>query len=210
MVEGQGRRHQNRRGSSTPFSLVLRKNILTVHRETLTQNITFKRRGTSTLVLSVLATVISCMDPSVRMVTKSPKVGPLPVFSKSLGIIYNHILLLQCEKRLRMSRRGWCGCWWWWCCWWGRGAPGVRAGTPPPSSPPSAATDAPARRSSWTCQWLSYMLTGRKSRPWTYQWLSYMLTVRALRTLTCQWPSTVHAHRYRNKDVSVTVLHAHR
>ncbi len=36
------------------------------------------------LVLGNLATVLSCIDPSVGMVTKSPKVGPLLIFSISL------------------------------------------------------------------------------------------------------------------------------
>jgi hypothetical protein len=69
----------------TPFSLVLARNILTVHRETLTQYVTFKRgsRGVCTLVLCSLATDMSCIDPSGRIVTKSPKVGPLLIFSIS-------------------------------------------------------------------------------------------------------------------------------
>jgi hypothetical protein len=32
-----------------------------------------------------LATMTSCIDPSVRIVTKSPKAGPLHIFSISLG-----------------------------------------------------------------------------------------------------------------------------
>jgi hypothetical protein len=42
-------------------------------------------RGVCTLVLCSLATVISCIDTSVQIVTKSPKVGPLLIFSISLG-----------------------------------------------------------------------------------------------------------------------------
>jgi hypothetical protein len=60
---------------------------LTVLTETFTQYITFNRggeRGVSTLVVCSLATVLSCIDPSVRIVTKSPKVGPLLIFSVSL------------------------------------------------------------------------------------------------------------------------------
>ncbi len=64
---------------------------MTVHRETLTQYITFKRGGergvyTGTLVLCCLAIMTSCIDASVRIVTKSPKVGPLLIFSNSLII----------------------------------------------------------------------------------------------------------------------------
>ncbi len=70
---------------ATPFSLVLRKEYFTVRRETLTQYITFKRGGVCTLVLCSLATVTSCTDLSVRIVTISPKVGPLlTVYSPSL------------------------------------------------------------------------------------------------------------------------------
>ncbi len=60
--------------------------ILTVHRETLTQYITYKRGGGdvgslySFTMYPSLATVTSCIDLSVRIVTKSPKVGPLLIF----------------------------------------------------------------------------------------------------------------------------------
>ncbi len=40
-------------------------------------------RGVCTLVLCSLATVTSCIDPSVRIVTKSPKGRPLLIFSIS-------------------------------------------------------------------------------------------------------------------------------
>jgi hypothetical protein len=51
---------------------------LSVLRETLAQYITFYRgeRGVCTLLCS-LATVLSCIDPSERIVTKSTKVGLL-------------------------------------------------------------------------------------------------------------------------------------
>jgi hypothetical protein len=55
---------------------------LNVHRETLTQYITLKK--VESLVVSSLATVTSCIYLSVRIVTKSPKVGPLLIFSISL------------------------------------------------------------------------------------------------------------------------------
>jgi hypothetical protein len=55
---------------------------LTILRETLTQYITFNRGGRGESVLCSLATVLSCIDPSVRIVTKSSQVGPL--FSISL------------------------------------------------------------------------------------------------------------------------------
>ncbi len=70
------------------FSVALR-NILTVHRETLTQYITFKRGGereVCTLVLGSLATGTSCIDASVRLVSKPPKVGPLLIFYISLWV----------------------------------------------------------------------------------------------------------------------------
>jgi hypothetical protein len=41
-------------------------------------------RGVCTLVLCSLATVASCIDLSVRIVTKSPKVGPLPLLTFSI------------------------------------------------------------------------------------------------------------------------------
>ncbi len=73
---------------TTPFSLVLRKDILTVHRVTLTQYGTLHlkegERWVCTLVLCSLATVTSWIDPSVQIVTKSPKIGPLFLFSISL------------------------------------------------------------------------------------------------------------------------------
>jgi hypothetical protein len=40
--------------------------------------------GVCNLVLCSLATVTSCIDASVRIVTKSPKVEPLLIFSISL------------------------------------------------------------------------------------------------------------------------------
>ncbi len=49
----------------------------TVLRETLTQYITFNRGEEKGLYSSTLGTLMSCIDPSVRIVTKSPKVGPL-------------------------------------------------------------------------------------------------------------------------------------
>ncbi len=60
---------------------------MTVLRETRTQYITINRGGRRefcTLVLRSLATLTSCIDPSERIVTKSPKVGPLLIFSISL------------------------------------------------------------------------------------------------------------------------------
>jgi hypothetical protein len=64
-------------------------NILTVHRETLTQYITFKRgggeRGVCTLVLRSLATVLTCKDPSVRIV-QNPRRWDLYLYSTSLWI----------------------------------------------------------------------------------------------------------------------------
>ncbi len=45
-------------------------------------------RGVCTLLLCSLATVMSCIDASVRIVTKSPKVGPLlTVYSPSLWVL---------------------------------------------------------------------------------------------------------------------------
>jgi hypothetical protein len=62
------------------------------HRETLTQwYITFKRGGWGfcSLVLCSLATVTSCIDASVRMVTRSPQVGRLIIFCISLVQVWN-------------------------------------------------------------------------------------------------------------------------
>ncbi len=58
------------------------RNILTVHRETLTQYCTlhFIEGGEGGLYSCSLATVLSCIDTSVRIVTKSPKVEPLLIF----------------------------------------------------------------------------------------------------------------------------------
>ncbi len=61
---------------------------MTVLRETLMQYITFTKGGDVSVVCTVelrsLATVLFCIDPSVRIVTKSLKVGPLLIFSISL------------------------------------------------------------------------------------------------------------------------------
>jgi hypothetical protein len=57
--------------------------MLTVYRETLTQYIIHLKEGGESslyLVLFSLATVTSCIDPSVRIVTKSPKVELLLYF----------------------------------------------------------------------------------------------------------------------------------
>ncbi len=67
------------------------RNILTVHRETLTQYITFKRegRGESVLLYTLyLATATSYIDPSLWIVTKFPKVEPLRyLYSPSLWVV---------------------------------------------------------------------------------------------------------------------------
>jgi hypothetical protein len=63
------------------------KNILTVLRETLTRSslhLIEGEEGICTPVLYSLATVTSCIDPSVRIMTKSPKSEPLLTFSISL------------------------------------------------------------------------------------------------------------------------------
>jgi hypothetical protein len=62
------------------------RNILTVLKETLTLYIAFNRggRGESALLYYlVFATVLSCINPSVTIVTKSPK-EDLLIFSISL------------------------------------------------------------------------------------------------------------------------------
>jgi hypothetical protein len=51
------------------------------------RNIEITQREVCTFVLCSLATVLFCMfciDPFMRMVTKSPKIGPLLIFSMSL------------------------------------------------------------------------------------------------------------------------------
>jgi hypothetical protein len=65
---------------TTPFSLVLSKEYFDCPHFIKKSG----ERGGSTLVLCRLATVTSCMDLSVRIVTKFPKVGPLLIFSISL------------------------------------------------------------------------------------------------------------------------------
>jgi hypothetical protein len=69
------------------FSLVLRKEYFDCpQRDSHAMHYILKRgeRGVCTFVLCSLATVMSCIDASVRIVTKSPKVGPLLIFSISL------------------------------------------------------------------------------------------------------------------------------
>jgi hypothetical protein len=62
------------------------------------------RRGLCTRVLCSLATVLSCIDHSVRIATKSPKVGgPLLIFSNSLlGILYIREERGDVRKRLSL------------------------------------------------------------------------------------------------------------
>ncbi len=70
-----------------------------------------------TLVLSSLATVASCIDPSVRIATKSPKVEPLLIFSislmYSLGLWEKKSLTgypCTCGWALSGCRRAWSVC----------------------------------------------------------------------------------------------------
>ncbi len=78
--------YEKRQGSgsllTTPFSLVLCKEYFDCSQ----RNITFKSggRGESVLFYFVVLTVTSCIDTSVRIVTKSPKMEPLLIFSISL------------------------------------------------------------------------------------------------------------------------------
>ncbi len=72
----------------TPFSLVLRRKYFDCpQRDSHAVHYIKKRgeKGVCTLVLYSLATVTSCIDASVRIVTKSPKVGPLLIFSTSMA-----------------------------------------------------------------------------------------------------------------------------
>ncbi len=72
------------------------RNILTVHTETLTPYIALKRgrRGEFVLLYGTrgLATVRSCFDPSVRILTQYSKVGPLLIISISLICPHKQIL----------------------------------------------------------------------------------------------------------------------
>jgi hypothetical protein len=66
------------------------RNILTVLTETRADN-TFNKGGrgeSCTLVLCSFTTVMSCMDLSVRIVTKSPKGERLLIFSISLERLF--------------------------------------------------------------------------------------------------------------------------
>jgi hypothetical protein len=59
----------------------------TVYRETLTEYITFKRGGAGEGSLySCTPSLASCIGLFVRIVTKSSRVGPLLIFSISLGV----------------------------------------------------------------------------------------------------------------------------
>ncbi len=93
---------------TTPFSLVLRKEYFTVHRETLTQYSTFKRGGEGSLfscILYSLATVMPCINALVRIVTKSPKVRPLLIFSSCSWIAVD-VWSLSPAKNHKMSLAG--------------------------------------------------------------------------------------------------------
>ncbi len=69
----------------TPFSSVLRKEYLDCPQiDSHAVHLKEGGEGSLTLVLSSLATMTSCIDLSVRIVTKSPKVGSLLIFSISL------------------------------------------------------------------------------------------------------------------------------
>ncbi len=85
----------------TLFSLLLRKHPDL--RETLAQYTTFNRgggKGVCSLVLCSLAIVLSCIYPSVRIVTKSPKVGPvLYLYSPSLWL---HFMNMWYESELQL------------------------------------------------------------------------------------------------------------
>ncbi len=65
----------NRDNPRPPSLYCCARNILNVHRDS------HLKEGVCTLVLGSLATVTSCIDPSERIVTKSPKVEPLLIFS---------------------------------------------------------------------------------------------------------------------------------
>jgi hypothetical protein len=78
---------------TTPLSLVLRKEYFDYpQRDSHAVHYIQKRgeMGVCTLVLctGILANVLSSIDPSLRIVTKSPKVRPLLIFSISLNVNY--------------------------------------------------------------------------------------------------------------------------
>ncbi len=68
---------------SSPVKICTYSVVLTVHRDFHAVHYIYKRgeRGVCTLVLCRLATVTSCIDASVLILTKSPKVGPLLMFA---------------------------------------------------------------------------------------------------------------------------------
>jgi hypothetical protein len=81
---------------TAPFYLMLRKEYFDfLRRDSHAVHYIFKRgeRGVCTLVLCRLATVMSCIDPFLRIVTKSPNVGHSPSlwFSIYPGIAYAQI-----------------------------------------------------------------------------------------------------------------------
>ncbi len=95
--------------------------ILTVHRETLTQYITFKRGGDGSLYsCNCLATLTSCIDASVRIVTKSPKVQRTSTYILHLSrqvqqqVGYGKILCIadSCSREGGFPVKGGRGSWW--------------------------------------------------------------------------------------------------
>jgi hypothetical protein len=79
---GTGTSRDIQRLPTTFFSLVLRKEYFGCpQRDSHAVHYIYKRkeREVCALVLCSLATVTSCIDPSVMIVTKSPKVGPCPL-----------------------------------------------------------------------------------------------------------------------------------
>jgi hypothetical protein len=77
-----------RRLSTTPFSLVLRREYFDCpQRDSYAVHYIYSMgRGSLYSCTLCLVTVTSCIDASVRIVTKSPKVGPLLIYSPSLWL----------------------------------------------------------------------------------------------------------------------------
>jgi hypothetical protein len=90
----------------TPFSFVLHKEYDFDCIERLSRSALHRGdRGVCIFVLCSLATVLFCIDPSVRIVTKSPKVGPRT--STFILISQNVPLIFYLRRRGSSYRPHW-------------------------------------------------------------------------------------------------------
>ncbi len=143
------------------FLFSVAQGIFWLSTERLTQYITFlkrRERRVCTLVLCSLTTVTFCIDPPVRIVTKSPKVEPLLIFSISLSTGNITLTILSCSE----------SDWVWTCLTWGAppaaGATAVVEGPGGPFPPPVIpSTSIPAPTGKLSLQLLSFWYMHRDS-----------------------------------------------